>query len=132
MADDAQTTVVRMDWVPCRDGLYIVGDARLSPAHAVRVSSNGPQWRDARDVGDREECAPRTKLYRIQTSSYCEDTVVTRDGVALETWDGRSAEDWRPHYYDASGIRRRCGFVWASAAWAADVVRERYERARLT
>jgi hypothetical protein len=134
-ADGGYTTVKHIDAKEYLGDVYIVGDARLTGAHAVRVASfnkdesvGSSRWHSADEVGRSEQIDEPTTLYRIQADEYCRDVLETREGIFLETWDGRPSDAWRPHYYDEHGTRRRCGYGWDGIAWIMDVISERLFR----
>jgi hypothetical protein len=48
------------------------------------------------------------QVYNFQTTSYCDDILVTLDGLLIEGWDGIH-DGWRPYKYsaDTGGLQRR-------------------------
>lgn len=76
----------------------------MSPAHAIRCEG---MWVTARDVGKRSQHSRRVHYVNVQTDDYCLDKVILASGLIVETWDGRTRDEWRPHSY-VEGERVNC------------------------
>ena len=120
------TTVTRISRsvAKCND-LHTVSGVNLTAKHAIRVDDK--RWMLASDIGESvgPDCGS-VVVYAIETLDYCNDVLVTDTGLAIESWDGRHTEAWRPHYLLKDGSVARCalqGSALESFYYAVDATK---------